>query len=661
MTDAYWATKPSHEMARIIPERVKAWDDFLEATGRTALYSRAARVYYGLDAHGRWINSSAVSFGGEQGEVVLLHVNQFRSIVDQRVIHATGNRPYFQGLASNPSSVAEKAVEIAERLVEHDLAFEHAEEAWHEAVLASRYFGEGWIESTWDFDAGENFGVSPDGTTIKTGAPTCRVYNVLDVARDPSTEKSRDCQWLITRRAVSKWDLAATYPEFADKLTSAMPAEKYGSRFSWDRFEFAGSAKDNDWTFMLTLYHRSTKAVPGGRMVTVVGDTVLFDGPLPYDDLPLDAMSEGEEPDAPVGHSTDWDLLGPQEALNSAVSTILTNHDAFGVQNILVPDGANVDVEDLRGGLRFIKANMAAGEIKPLQLLRVDPTSFEIIKFCIEVMETLSGINSVARGNPQASLKSGSSLAMVQSMAIQANSHIKNTADRFLERVLNKRIRLYQRFAATERVLTMVGVDEKTAVLKFKAEDIAPVKRVILMQDNPAMRMLSMRRELASEMAERFPQQVTPSQFFEVIKTGRFEPITDAPAAQTMHIRWENERLIAGLPCRVIGVDDHPSHIQEHVVTLYDAVHREDEIAIAGILAHIQEHVGMIPQPAPPPEAGDGKKKGNGAGGQQTGDRPTAKADVIGAPTAENEGIAGSMPAMPKNPMTGEQAQPGGS
>ena len=50
-------------------------------------------------------------------------------------------------------------------------------------------------------------------------------------------------------------------------------------------------------------------------------------------------------------------------------------------------------------------------------------------------METLSGVNSVARGNPEASLQSGTALAMVQSQALQFMSGLQQSYIQLIEDV----------------------------------------------------------------------------------------------------------------------------------------------------------------------------------------------------------------------------------
>jgi hypothetical protein len=114
-----------------------------------------------------------------------------------------------------------------------------------------------------------------------------------------------------------------------------------------------------------------------------------------------------------------FDLLPLQDAINSLYSTILTNQHAFGVQNIYVPRGADIQLKALEGGLNIIEGNTGAGKPEPMNFTNTPAEVFKFIEMLEKKMETISGMNSVVRGDPEASIKSGSAMALVQSMALQ--------------------------------------------------------------------------------------------------------------------------------------------------------------------------------------------------------------------------------------------------
>jgi hypothetical protein len=123
---------------------------------------------------------------------------------------------------------------------------------------------------------------------------------------------------------------------------------------------------------------------------------------------------------SPFGYTVSFDMLPIQKAIDGLASTIQTNQEAFGVQNVLVPRGSNLDVEELVGGLNIVQYDPKMGKPEPMNLTATPVEIFNRYKELINEMESISGINSVVRGNPEASLKSGAALALVASQAIRA-------------------------------------------------------------------------------------------------------------------------------------------------------------------------------------------------------------------------------------------------
>lgn len=662
MADRYWANAPADEIAGEIGERVDEFDRWLQNTGRIQLCWRALDTYYGFDPAGGWARSSAVTFGGEQGETVLLRLNHFRSLVDQRVILVTGQRPSFEAMATNNSMESAEQCQLAERIFDYHLSRGGLEEDGKESVKRCGVTGEGWMFVGWDPHKGDVYGVDPDtGSRVYTGEPCFRVFSMYDVARDV-TLPTFDHQWLIARRFENKWDLIAKYPEKAEEIKSISireflqnPESPYRHAVSYS----SATPESDDLICIYEFYHDRTPAMPDGRMVLTAGNTVLFDGPNPYQELPFYCIAEDYEPDTCFGHTRNWDLIAPQQAVDAAISTATTNHDAFGIQNIIMPHGAGIEPEDLGGGLRLLKVNAGVGEPKALQLTQTGEHSYRLINLLVENMETLSSINSVARGNPQASLKSGSALALVQSMAVQGNSSLANAYVRFMESIGSALIRRYQQFASMPHLIEIVGNDKRSAVETFTGEKLSSVRRVSITLGGPLTRTQSGRMEIASDLAERWPQVVTPAQYMQVLDTGRLDNITEEPTSEPNYLIWENEQLQKGIDPTALFIEDHQLHIKHHKILLNDPDVRtkpEYEPVRRVILEHIKQHMeferAQAAESAPPPKAN--KTDGPSPGAPP----PEAQKD----PNYQNtSGKPGGGPMMPKNPLTNQRTSPGGN
>jgi len=62
----------------------------------------------------------------------------------------------------------------------------------------------------------------------------------------------------------------------------------------------------------------------------------------------------------PYGYTPMFDVYPIQEAMNATYSAIATNQNAFAVQNIFIPTGANLAMNSLEGALNIIE-----GDAKP--------------------------------------------------------------------------------------------------------------------------------------------------------------------------------------------------------------------------------------------------------------------------------------------------------
>jgi hypothetical protein len=231
-----------------------------------------------------------------------------------------------------------------------------------------------------------------------------------------------------------------------------------------------------------------------------------------------------------------FDLLPLQEALKKLYSTVATNHANFGVQNLTAPKGHGMSVEEIVEGLNLIEFDPAAGPPSPLNLLNTPAEIFKFIEMIERKMETLSGVNSVARGNPSASLgagASGASMALVQSMAIQFNSGLQRGYAQLMEDVGNGIIDILQNFATTERVSDITGFSKRPMMKKWKGADLSLINRVVVDVGNPMAQTTAGRTAMAETLMGQGMIE-NPDQYIQVLTTGRLDPTIEGKQK-----RWE--------------------------------------------------------------------------------------------------------------------------
>jgi hypothetical protein len=406
--------------------------------------------------------------------------------------------------------------------------------------------------------------------------------------------------------------------------------------------------------------HKSTPALPEGRFVVYCDeDTILFDGPAPApmdQTLPVFRIVPGEIFGTTEGWTDAFDLQGVQEAINTLVSIGFTNTQANGVQKLWVPEGANISASSLSKGLAIIRSAQGM-KPEPLQLTANPVDLYTQLQFLIKQAETTSGINSVSRGDPEHSLKSGVALAYVQAMAAQYTSAFQESWAKLNEEVASFRIRLYQTHASTERLVELTGKRSLGYTASFTKDKISQIRRVVVDMGNPVTKTLGGRLEVANNLKD-MGFFKTPQDYVTFLESGQWNVMTEDTYDQLSSIHQENDALMERKPVQAIPGDLHLLHAQKHYAIISNPAVRMNSPVVQRVLAHIQEHVNQwktqdpvfsmisgeppAPQPMMPPI-------GPPPGGTQGGPPPAkAPGDNI-ASAMQDQPMEGHIARLPEN------------
>jgi hypothetical protein len=666
MDNTYFAAKEATEAARILLGKADAWMSNLESNGYLDKLRAAWKAY-----HGAYYTTASdghkITFSGAEGELVNLPVNHVRNLAQHILVMTTATRPTMEARATNTDYKSLTQTILANGLLDYYMREKRLEKVLKNAVEMAIVMGSGFIKMEWNATSGEMYDFNEETQTpIYEGDLQFSNLSPFDVAMDGNKE-SQNHDWLLPRTWKSKYDLAAKYPEHADKILALPTKSELENYKSFD----TGLFQDTDDVAVYEFYHRRSEAMPDGRyLVFLSEDIVLYDGPLPYRVIPIFRIAPADILGTPYGYTTVFDLLPMQQAINSLYSTILTNQNAFGVQNILVPRGSDIAISQLSGGLNIIEANIQNGmEPKALNLTNTPAEIFQFAEMLKTEMEVISGVNSVARGQPEASLKSGSALALVQSMAIQFMSGLAASYVALIEDVGTAMILALRDFAAVPRVAAIVGRANRSYMKEFKGDDLSNVNRVIVDVGNPLARTTAGRVEMAKELLQM--QAITnATQYFTVINTGKLDVMFEGEQAEMLLIKGENEKMMEGQDVPVIDLDNHKEHIQEHKAILSDPDLRQNPQLTKLVLDHIQGHImalrnadpdllGLLgQQPLAPPQPPPGAQPPAGPGGPSGPGGPPPSPDGGSAPPAgptvpaagPTQPPTGRLPAMPKPP-----------
>ena len=477
--NTYFANRDSKEKISILLERAKTFYSRLETNDHIHKIRNMWRGYHGIFNE----EGHEVTFSGEQGELVDLPVNHFRNLARHMYTMITSNRPVMECRAINSDYKSLAQTYIGNSILDYYMREKGLEDALYKAVENAIATTTGYIKMEWNATAGESYDIDPEtGEFNYEGEIEFTTPSVLDVVFD-GTKETWDHDWLIVRSSKNKYNLAAKYPELADKIKDLATKNQVENQ-SLTIF----SNDDTDDVYIYEFFHRKTEAVPEGNYTLFLSnDIVLIDTILPYKEIPVYRVVPSEFLGTCYGYTPLFDLYPIQEALNSLYSAVLTNQNAFAVQNVFIKRGADITMSGVQGGMNLIEGN------EPPVALNLTQTPNEVFKFIqdlIVAQETISGISSVTRGNPQASLESGAALAMVQSMSLQFISSLQQSYVKLIEGVGTGLINILKDYANTPKLVALVGKNNRSYLEQFTGDMISKINRVVVDVGNPLARCL---------------------------------------------------------------------------------------------------------------------------------------------------------------------------
>jgi hypothetical protein len=582
-SSTYFAAQEGVKTAEDLLRRANSWYQGMYVNNYFDIIQRSYMAYYGMFAGSE---GHKIVFSGEQGELTNIDVNHYANIAQHIHVMITANRPAFLAKATNADNKSIIQSKLANSLLEYYLKEKKLEKYLSKAVESALILGSGFIKMEWNATRGEIYDVDDTtGEPLYQGDVEFRnltPFNVLfDVTR--STEEQ---DWVLCRTFKNKFDLMAKYPDLAEKIQALKGAKDY---FSYGIEMFKDNKSDD--VAVYEFIHNKTESLPNGRYLLFLDEeTVLIDQPNPYPGLPVYRIAARDIMGSSFGYSPMFPLLAIQDALNSTYSTILSNQAAFGVQSIFVKRGSDIMPKSLEGGMNIIEGNEAP---QPINFTNTPAEVFNFAKALEQQMETISGVSSVTRGNPESSLRSGTALALVQSTSLQYMSGLQAQYIRLMEDVGTGLVNLLKTFAQVPRIVMLGGVANKNYIEKeFNADDLSQINRVSVEVANPLSQTHAGRAQIATDLLQ-YGVIKTPEEYLTVLTSGRLDVIIDPVQRHTNLVRAENEKMMLGVAVRAVALDDHVLHIKEHQAVIADPELRDGPVADL-VYQHILEHVDLM-------------------------------------------------------------------
>lgn len=710
--DVYFAADTSDKLVERLAQRASAYRDWLARTGRLGRMQRAWSAYYGGSVDGSK-DTAGILTGGEQGELSLLTANMFGVTVRQVMRLITGQKPAFKVVAKTSDADSIAQATLGDALLEHYDKKANVSEREVDSVQSGMLLGSGWVVLSWSTQLGEEIGLNPDtGKVIREGDVSVRAATPWDVVHDvEDAPESR--QWVAVRGKRKRHDLAAQFPALADEIRKAsgdaLDSEGFAATKRWSGWRGEGDATDEDNVSVWEFRHIPTPALPAGRLVVFCNsDCVLYDsaaapmaGEVGEDGVPMEATGDAgypypsllcEEfaPERRAGrasetHSSHWDALSLQEALDMVTTAITTNANIGSLVNLWVPPGSAPSIQRLDTGLNLVES---VGKPEKIDTLALPPELVNLGGMYRDMMQQVAGLNDVVMGDTPSGMPAQLA-ALLEAKAVQFHAQGQANYYRLVESVRTGVLTLLQKFSTSPRTASLAGRANSWALKTWSADSLNKLDRVAVEPVNPVMRTFAGRMAFADNLAER--GWIGLDQYTGVWLTGELHTEMDPRRARLGRIAREKEMLMRGIGLppvdmaasmqsgepvftageeggeyiRPVIAQKHWLDVPEYLSVLESPEALESPRVVQAVLDLVQEKLRLwaaMPmdmlvllggQPAPSTQmlAGPPPPGPEGGGG-----------DAPGAPKAA--AIAGEaspdvkMPAPPPNPLTGEQAPP---
>ena len=579
--DVYFAEeRDEKKFASAVFSAMDQWVTFCETNGLADRWEQNMFLYHGVDPKqtddNGFYTSNSFRITGDQGELLSVAFNDYRNLL-QHVLNMTVSQPpNMTAKAINDDAKSLVAAQTFDSVFEFYMTTYRSGRLLRQSKLAvegALYQDMGSVLVEWDEFGGDIVGDDANGNLVPQGDLYFKYRSVWDAFYDAGVEEEDEIDWVCVRDQINKYECARRYANGNDELRQKIIRHgKSGSRlYSWRR-GFQRPTK-TDMIDVYKFYHRPTLLMPQGRYAVLLDPETVLNKPAPmvpapmtdaasgamiapeaelinpadcfvpnpYDCLPFFSVRAMEQPGGILGYAPGNVIAPVQMSQNVLDSAAMTNFAMFGVQNIAVKDGDAFDVETLAGGMNIVK--YIEQPPIPLQMTAQAQGLFDFRTFLKTEGELLSGINSVIRGEPEASLKSGKALGIVQAQAVQFQSSLAASYAQFLKNIGNFMLQVFRKYVKAPRIVQIAGENAVMQSAQWDASTFGPINRVSAELVDPAMRTLGYKTDLADKLltAGLIP---TAKEYLTVVTTGQLKPLYRGEMAELNLIHQENEDMV---------------------------------------------------------------------------------------------------------------------
>lgn len=438
--------------------------------------------------------------------------NHIAPVVDIRLSKLSRIRPALAVRAASDDEEDIKASELASSILSAVQEECDLDGVISEATMWSEICGTAFYKIIWNPNGGSKVGVTDSGGAVRDGTVMICAVSPFEIYPASLGEENLENQTAIIHAKILPVEtIANTYgvelegrdiSEFS--LPHTMPDGLSANNKKLNTYSY--------FELVLERYMRPTAANPEGRLTVVAGDSLLYDGSLPYINgtdgtrgYPFVKQISQPVAGSFFGASVVERLIPVQRAYNAVKNRKHEYLNRISMGTVAVEDGS-VDIDELTdGGLAPGKVIIYRQGGTPPEMLTLGNVPEEFWKEEESLIAEFTKISGAGDLSENADSFAGVTSATGLQLIIDQDDARLNVAYQSLKRAIKgmgrQILRLYRQFASDVRLMRYAGRDGQR-LLYFKGSDISS-DDVVLDADTDLNMTPAQRRTVIYELMDR--------------------------------------------------------------------------------------------------------------------------------------------------------------
>ncbi len=533
--------------------------------------------------------------------------NHIAPTIDTRLARLAKVRPTLEVRAFSDSEADIKTARLCSGILESVKNRLDLGQIISKASLWSETCGTSFYKVIWNFDDGNIIGTDETGHPLREGDVNVIALSPFEIYPDSLiAESMEEVKSLIHAKAVPVSEIEERYGvELKGREINEFPLVPFSQAGGWKKpLDGAAHPKLENAEIIIERYTRPTGEYPEGRLEIVAGETLLYEGPLPYRNkdrgertLPFIRQTCIPLAGSFFGTSVVDRMIPLQRAYNAVRNRKheFLNRLSMGV--IAVEDGS-VDADELSeeglypGKVLIYRQGSSAPEFLDCGTM---PTEFhEEEERISDEFILVSGMSEISRNSANPThVTSGVGLQLLLDQDSNRMQMSIESVERAIKEAGKQILHLYKQFASAKRVLSMTGTGGDTELFYFSASDISAddVRFVTGNERTPEEtreEILELLRLGLLKNEEGAIDGDTRNRVLEALGYGSLENARDISSLHLKKAERENLTL-AQHDVEADEYDDHALHIAEHMRFLLSGG-EENKAVKERVMRHIRSH-----------------------------------------------------------------------